>query len=389
MNKKKIIFILPQLNVGGVQKTFLNVQRVIDYDKYDVTLYLRKNRQELGNSIDKRIKVIANEDNNKYYRRPRAVFFQILIFLAGLLGLKTKKEKLDNRLKRLIIRYSMNFEYKKYFTQSEYDTAVAYVQGYPALLCGKYVNAKKKILFFHTSVDELHDENASVIDEFDCICALHDGQADMIKEWYPSAKDKVFIINNYVNYEGIIKKSREFSVPASEKKVICTCGRMTKVKGYDLACKTAKILKDNKIDFLWRFVGDGAERANIEQLVKDLGITDNIEFVGMQKNPYPYIASCDIYVQSSYEEAMPVVIIEAQILNKPVVSTDTLGGRSLIKNGETGVICKIDEKSAADEIIKLINDKNYCGKIIDNLKNIDRSRDFQKYKNQWNRLLER
>ena len=80
MNKKKIIFILPQLNVGGVQKTFLNVQRVIDYDKYDVTLYLRKDRQELGNSIDKRIKVIANEDNNKYYRRPRAVFFQILIF---------------------------------------------------------------------------------------------------------------------------------------------------------------------------------------------------------------------------------------------------------------------------------------------------------------------
>ncbi len=389
MNKKKIIFILPQLNVGGVQKTFLNVQRVIDYDKYDVTLYLRKDRQELGNSIDKRIKVIANEDNNKYYRRPRAVFFQILIFLAGLLGLKTKKEKLDDRLKHLIICYSMNFEYKKYFAQSEYDTAVAYVQGYPALLCGKYVNAKEKVLFFHTSVDELHDVNAFVINDFDKICAIHKEQADMIKEWYPSVKDRVFIINNYVNYEDIIKKSREFNVPETEKKVICTCGRMTKVKGFDLACKTAKILKDRGIDFLWRFVGDGAEMANIEQLVKKLGIADNIEFVGMQKNPYPYIASCDIYVQPSYEEAYGLSIKEALLLNRPVITTDTLGGRSLVKNGVNGAICAFDAESAGQEIMKFFTDKPYFNRICDNLKNTDYSNDFEKYKEQWNRLLER
>lgn len=389
MNKKKIIFILPQLNVGGVQKTFLNVQRVIDYDKYDVTLYLRKDRQELGNSIDKRIKVIANEDNNKYYRRPRAVFFQILIFLAGLLGLKTKKEKLDDRLKHLIIRYSMNFEYKKYFAQSEYDTAVAYVQGYPALLCGKYVNAKEKVLFFHTSVDELHDVNAFVINDFDKICAIHKEQADMIKEWYPSVKDRVFIINNYVNYEDIIKKSREFNVPETEKKVICTCGRMTKVKGFDLACKTAKILKDRGIDFLWRFVGDGTERENIERLVKDLGITDNIEFTGIKKNPYPYIASCDIYVQPSYEEAYGLSIKEALLLNRPVITTDTLGGRSLVKNGVNGAICAFDAESAGQEIMKFFTDKPYFKRICDNLKNTDYSNDFEKYKEQWNRLLER
>lgn len=389
MNKKKIIFILPQLNVGGVQKTFLNVQRVIDYDKYDVTLYLRKDRQELGNSIDKRIKVIANEDNNKYYRRPRAVFFQILIFFAGLLGLKTKKEKLDDRLKHLIIRYSMNFEYKKYFAQSEYDTAVAYVQGYPALLCGKYVNAKEKVLFFHTSVDELHDVNAFVINDFDKICAIHKEQADMIKEWYPSVKDRVFIINNYVNYEDIIKKSREFNVPETEKKVICTCGRMTKVKGFDLACKTAKILKDRGIDFLWRFVGDGTERENIERLVKDLGITDNIEFTGMKKNPYPYIASCDIYVQPSYEEAYGLSIKEALLLNRPVITTDTLGGRSLVKNGVNGAICAFDAESAGQEIMKFFTDKPYFKRICDNLKNTDYSNDFEKYKEQWNRLLER
>lgn len=389
MNKNKIIFILPQLDVGGVQKTFLNIQKVIDYDKYDVTLYLRKNRQELRGSIDRRITVIANDDNNKYYRKPQAVFIQMLILFAGIFGLKTKKEKLEDKLKHLIIRYSMNFEYKKYFAASEYDTAVAYVQGYPALLCGKYVKAKKKILFFHTSVDELHDANASVIDNFDCICALHEGQAQLIKSWYPSVKNRICIINNYVDYEDIIKKSREFDAAAAGKRVICTCGRMTKVKGYNLACKSAKILKDNGIDFLWRFVGDGAERASVEHLVKKLGLAENIEFVGMQENPYPYIASCDIYVQPSYEEAMPVVIIEAQILNKPVVSTDTLGGRSLIKNGETGIVCKIDSESTASEIIKLLTDKKYYDNIINNLKSIDHACDFQNYKKQWDRVLER
>ncbi len=76
------------------------------------------------------------------------------------------------------------------------------------------------------------------------------------------------------------------------------------------------------------------------------------------------------------------------MLNLPVVTTDTLGGRSLIKNGENGVLCEIDGESIANGIIKLLTDKKYCDKILENLKNADRSGDFQNYKNQWSRLLE-
>lgn len=388
MKKKKIIFILPQLDIGGVQKTFLNVQRVIDFDKYDVTLYLRKDRQPLKKNIDKRINIIANNDRNKYYRRPYAVLLQILIMFTKIFGFCSGKEKLTEKLNLMIARYSMKYEYDVYFKDSKYDIAVAYVQGYPALLCGKFVNAEKKVLFFHTSVDELHEINASVIDNFDIICALHEGQRELIQEWYPSVKDKIAVINNYVDYEDVIRKSLEFNVSDAGKKVICTCGRMTAIKGFDLACKAAKILKDNGIDFLWRFVGDGVERESIERLVCDLGLTDKIEFTGMQNNPYPYIASSDVYVQSSYNEAMPIVIIEAQMLNKPVVSTDTLGARSLIRNEANGVICKVDGESIARHIIKLFMDDKYYNSIINSLKSVDHSGDFQKYKDKWSKLLE-
>lgn len=387
MNKKKIIFILPQLDVGGVQKTFLSVQRVIDYDKYDVTLYLRKDRQALKSSIDSRINIIANDDNNKYYRKSYAVLLQLLIMFMGVFGLKSRKEKLTEKLNRLIVHYSMEYEYEKYFKYCKYDVAVAYVQGYPALLCGKYVEAEKKILIFHTSVDELHDVNASVIDNFDIVCALHDGQAELIKKWYPSVNDRISIVNNYVDYKDIIKKSLEFKAPECEKKVICTCGRMTKVKGFDLACRTAKVLKDNGIDFLWRFVGDGVERANIERLVCELGISDNIEFTGMQQNPYPYIASCDIYVQPSYEESYGLSIREAQMLSRPVVSTRTMGGSTLIKDMYNGMLCDFSPEALAEAVTLMLTDDDLYKSICDNVKEYSAD-DEDRCRAQWNRLLE-
>ena len=305
--------------------------------------YLRKNRTDILCYVDERIKVIINNDHNHYYRKPYAIALQLKIILNRLLGRKKAVNALNNELADRIREDSMRYEQKTYFSSKKYDIAIAYVQGYTSLFVDKYIDADEKIIFFHTSVDELHDIHELILPDFDKIAALHEDQQKLLSKWYPKHKAKISVVENYTDKEMIFAQSREIKTEAPDSKtVLCSCGRFTPVKGFDLAVNAAKILKDNGIDFIWYFVGDGPERKKLENSITEYGLDDNIIITGMQKNPYPYMAACDIYIQPSYEEAMPVTILEAHRLNKPVVSTSTVGGAKLVENSVNEILGQLE-----------------------------------------------
>ena len=388
MDKKSLLIVIPHLTIGGVQKTLVSASKALDYDKYEVTLYLRKNRTDLLEYIDKRVNVIINTDPNHYYRKSYAISLQLRILLNRALGRKEKTVSLEHELADKILDDMMQYERKTHFASEKYDIAMAYVQGYTALFVDKCINANKKLIFFHTSVDEMHDMHKSILHDFDGIAALHKEQKELLDQWYPEHKSKITIVENYTDKELITKQSREFSIPETEKTILCSCGRFAPVKGFDMAVESAKILKDSGIEFIWYFVGDGPERTNLERKISEYGLENNIVITGMQKNPYPYMASCDIYVQPSYEEAMPVTIIEALRLDRPVVTTATVGGCKLVENGKNGIVCEINPDAIAESIINLINNKENYDNIVNNLKSTDYSHEFEKYKEQWKNLLE-
>lgn len=135
-------------------------------------------------------------------------------------------------------------------------------------------------------------------------------------------------------------------------------------------------------------MGDGPERENIEKLVKEYNLQNNIIITGMQKNPYPYMAGCDIYIQPSYEEALGLTILEAHRLKKPVITTATVGGKKLVQTGENGIVCDISPEAVAESIEELIKNNLRYKKIITNLETADYFGEFENYKNQWKQLLE-
>ena len=386
--KKTLLFVIHQLTVGGAQKSLLSALNAIDYDTYDVTLYVRKNRLALLPQVDGRVrKIIVNEDASRYYRRPRAVALYLLSHLAQLWG--GSGERFEKRLRQYVVDAGMQYEKRHYFSDGKrYDVAISYIQGYTAQFTWQYVPANRKIMFYHDSTDNNHELHQSVMAGFERIAAVSEGCRKMLQEAYPDYADKIIYIENCVDRDFVLAEAGKKTIDRGNRKIVlCTCGRISPVKGFDLAVAAAKQLKEKGHDFLWYFVGDGPEREALEKQI-DASLKDNIHITGLLENPYPYIAQCDIYVQPSYEEAHPLAILEAQILCRPVVSTATAGGKTTISDGETGVLAAITAESLAEKIDEMINDRALRERIGENLGKFDWAMDKKRFRAAWKTLLE-
>lgn len=384
MAKRKVLIVIHQLNIGGVQKSLISALNAIDYSQNEVTLYLRKNRLDLLNQVNKNVsQIIINQDKTHYYRKPYAICLQLLERIHH-------KNNRNQKLKQYIINSQMRYEKKHYFSNDcEFDVAISYISGVFCEFVSECISAKRKICFHFGSTNDCPEVYRVYFPRYDCIVSDSDGSVQVLRKCYPELASRIRCIKNYVDCNQIIEQANKETIKVPENKLIlCSCGRFTNVKGFDLAVETAKILKDRKLDFLWFFVGDGSERKRIETLIQDNNLSSNIKITGFVNNPFIYINCCNIYVQPSREESYGLTITEALVLKKIVVSTRTVGGCEQIKDRLTGLLADIDACSLADGICLCINCKEIGKKITNNLKSIDYSIDYHRYCYDWKCLLE-
>ena len=385
--KKKILFITTQFNQGGVEKTFIEAAKVLSPEKYDITLLLRENKTGLVYLLPDYVKVIVNKDG-KYQRRPKAMLYLFLKVAFSPFGKKLSK-KYDAKLKEYINECKSKNPYKKYFKGQSFDVVISYTVG----LCtemGLEIPAKKRYVFFHS---ERTDIDRDIMDRcfprYDRIVACGYGVEKMLRKEFPQYNDKIMTLLNFIDAEKILKMSKEFQpYPAERKDVaICTVGRICRMKGYDMAVKAAAILKSENYSFKWYVVGGGEKEEEIADTIEKRGLQDYFVMVGNKENPFPYIKDCDIYSQTSYNEAQPLAIMEALALGKAIVSTETLGGRAVLEDGEKGLLVPITPEGIAEGIKKFIEDPEYRRSFEKPCDKEYAEKDRLRYKNDWENLL--
>ena len=388
--KRKVLFVVHQLSYGGVQKAAISALNAIDYSKNEVTLYVRKSRLQLLGDVNKNVKkIIINEDKTRYYRKLYMIYLQVCEAIGKALHLSNLEYESHEKMVTYMNKKQMRFEHKNYFNDDvEYDVAIAYIQNYTAQFVAEYVKAKKKTVFYHLSVDETHSIHEKVFGHFNSIVAVNRNIQKMLCELYPKYAEKVTFIDNYVDVDQIRSCAEEFQIQRKDRDVIlCSCGRMSIEKGFDLAVEAAYELKKKGISFLWYFVGDGAERKHIESLIEKKGLTEDIHITGMLGNPYPYIAGCDVYVQPSYEESFGLTIAEAKILCRSIVSTKTIGAKLQIEHGKNGLLTEISGQAIADGIMKYLEESELKNNVITALEDVDYSEVYKEYQLKWEQLL--
>lgn len=359
---KKIAIATNKMVMGGIEKSLIELIRVLLSFENEITLFLQEEEGDLFDSIPKEVTIKKMDYKTSIIDRLRkkrlSEKFNILLSYIKLHKSKNYAEECDNIVKI----YDTNLE--------QYDIAIAYSS--PISVSNYYVinniKAKKKILFIHNDISQITISpylSDDLYNKFDKIVAVSQYSKNKFLDYFPCLFNKTDYLYNFIDVNSIHKLAKEGRKCKSIHYKICTVGRLSEEKGQDLIPYVINKLNSKEIIVDWFLIGDGPLKEKINLISEQLNVSDQVHITGFLSNPYGYMESCDIYVQTSRQEGYGITISEAKILSKVIVCTDFPCAYEHINNNENGMICKCDVQSITDALSLILENnsfKNYLEK---------------------------
>jgi glycosyltransferase involved in cell wall biosynthesis len=391
--KKKILFMVINMNVGGTEKALLNMISEIPKAEYDITILMLEKYGGFLNFIQTGV----NIEYVKGYKDikdllnlpPKTVAIKFLI--KGKV-LKSFNIMLFHLFSKVMKDRGIFFKYllKNYpMIKEEYDVAVAYAgpMDFISYFIVNKIKAKKKIQWIHFDITKIgfnYYFAAKIYKKFDKIFVVSNEAKNKFINILPKLIERTDVFFNIVSSNIIHSQSKEgkgFNDNFDGLRIL-TVGRLTKEKGHDLAIRVQAMLIKNGFRVKWYCLGEGSSRKVYEKLIEEYNLQDHFILLGSDPNPYPYIDQCDIYVQPSRYEGYCITLLEAKCLKKPIVTTDVNGAKEQITDGETGLIVNINEMEIYESVKKLINNRDLRRQFSENLgkESIDNTLEMKKIK---------
>lgn len=184
----------------------------------------------------------------------------------------------------------------------------------------------------------------------DAIVAVSEESAADLRDVFGMPAARVRMIYNPVVSPALLAQAQEpvdhrWFAPR-QPPVILAVGRLCVQKDYPTLLRAfAKVHPRTGANLL--ILGEGPDRAALENLVSELGLSASVEMPGFQPNPYAYMARAAVYALSSLWEGLPTVLIEALACGTPVVSTDCPSGPAeILCGGKYGRLVPVGDSDA-------------------------------------------
>jgi glycosyltransferase involved in cell wall biosynthesis len=137
--------------------------------------------------------------------------------------------------------------------------------------------------------------------------------------------------------------------------VVGWVGRLIPIKGADVFLQAVGHLKDLPITI--SIIGDGSERARLEELARAEGVSDRVRFHGTVPEAGRYISAFDVFVLSSRSEGIPVTLLEAMAAKVPAVVTSVGGVPEVVGPEEAALVPPENPLALAEAIRSAIRDR--------------------------------
>lgn len=371
--KKRILFVINSLGLGGAEKSLTSLLNTIDYSRYEVDLQMFNPGGMFMKLLPEHVHVLPQLD---FLKSNQSIKNQLLhpkylcARVVAAIGLRLNKGKNKLHDAQCYWKYA-GFAFDK--LGGNYDAAIAWGQGNPTHYVAEKVQASKKIAFVNADYEAMGHKkkfDSPYYEKYDYIAAVSNRLTEIMKEVFPNMCEKIVSVYDINSAELIAKMAQEYNPFAKENVAlkIVTVGRLVSSKGYDLLTRAAKILNEESVDFRWYIVGEGGFRQEIEKELAEFKILDRVTLVGAKDNPYVYMKNADIYVQTSRFEGYCLTLGEARLLNTPVISTNFDVVYNQIRDGENGLIVEMKPEAIAEAIMRLWNDDKLRQYIIGTLK---------------------
>ena len=344
--KKKILFVNYSLHSGGIEKSLVTLLNLFDYDRYDVDLQLFVNEGLFLNRVPKQVNLLPPIFPPEYKLNIRKAFpkllqkghpllavCRMLVTIVSLRG--TMGERLANmwNIERRFARTN----------RKEYDAAVAFMEGQPIYYVVSKVKSRTKIGFIHgdykaMGLSKIYDYD--FIRRLDALCTVSESCKTALDETFPEFRNKIHVIYNIISAKFMRSMAEEpvdFDSSYHGTRIL-SIARLSHQKGLDIAIPAIAALKKKGFDFKWYIIGIGPEEAALKEMIERLEIQDTVVFLGERPNPYPFLKSCDIYLQPSRFEGKSIAVDEAMVMCRPILLTNFSTAADQIDSGRNGLI---------------------------------------------------
>ncbi|WP_028401315.1 glycosyltransferase [Ectobacillus panaciterrae] len=165
-------------------------------------------------------------------------------------------------------------------------------------------------------------------------------------------EEKVQVIYNGINYD------KEPAAPYNKKEMfgikdsftVVQVARLHPVKGHEVLFEALQKVKIPSLKVL--LVGDGPIEAELKAKVKNLGLSDNVLFLGHRKDADKLYASSDLSLLTSYSESFPLVLLESANQHVPFIATDVGDMHKLIPDPSFGWVIPTKDSDALAKVLE-------------------------------------
>lgn len=343
--KRRVLFIIPSLVGGGAERTLINLLKMLDYNLFEVDLISILNKGQLISQI------------------PSEVGFSTLFYNERLVRIYSWLQK----------RFGFEYLIKKRFQKNiknDYDVGICFLDSNYTDYLFYTDRIKKRYTWVHSAYKSYNNfwkyykdkkyRDKLIRKRYSALDGIYFVSTDAMEEFidvFGEFNEMKVIYNIINNNEVKLKAQDKVGIPNNIFNFV-SVGSLLPVKGYDRLIRAAKILVTKGYDFNIYILGTGEEKENLQKMIADLKLQDRVILKGFQINPYPYIQQSDAFVMTSVSEALPTVLCEAMILQKPTIVTNCTGCREIVDYGKFGLMAEQDDFDLAEKMMLMINDRD-------------------------------
>lgn len=349
LKRKKILFVITKGNFGGAQRYVFDLATNLPKDQFEVKVVcgegeeLPDQLQEAGIEVIKISSLAREIKTTNEFRVCKELISILRKEKPDILHLNSSKiGGLGSVAGRIASTLEKDYKSKIIFT--------AHNWGFNDI--GRSFSAK---LFFYLS----HWVTILLCDHVICV-------AQKIKQdvsWMPFVKEKLRVVHNgLASFKTIGKKEAMLFLIGEETKktIIFSIAELHPNKGLDVALRAITLLPtEYRQKIIYCIIGSGEEELNLKNMAQNMGILEQVRFLGLVLDAKKYLEGANIFLLPSRNEAFPYVILEAGFVNLPIIATSVGGIPEVVKDMRSGILVHPrNPREIAEAILYMLDHKD-------------------------------